>query len=68
MNEQLAKITEALKKYKMTAAITGDKITITDSKNRIAGYVKGGDIERVKSGNQQLMGSLIRDDIKAAIV
>jgi hypothetical protein len=61
-------VSKVVAPYGMSAVVKGDLVHVLDKKGRLAGTVdKFGTLERKAIGNQQLMGSLVRDAIKKAI-
>jgi hypothetical protein len=60
-------INSAVAKFGFTARQNGNVIEVRDGKGRLDGTVNNGIVTRKQIGAQQLMGSLIRDAIVAAI-
>ena len=63
----LATISTAVARYQFTARENSGTIEIRDAKGRLAGTVANGTVTRKQAGAQQLMGSLVRDAIVAAL-
>ena len=66
--EQNDKIIEVLTKYSLTSEVDGDTVILRDRKNVLIGTIElDGNVTRRYSGQQVLMGALIRNDLVAAL-
>ena len=66
--EQNEKIIVVLEKYSLTCSVESDTVILRDKKNAVIGTIElDGTVTRKMAGRQQLMGSLIRDDLKKAL-
>ena len=65
---QNEKIIAVLTKYSLTCETADDVVLLRDKKNRVIGTIEiDGTITRKQLGTQQLMGSLIRNDLRSAL-
>jgi hypothetical protein len=61
-------VTPVLARYSMEAKKDGASIRIFDKKRQYAGYISSdGDVQAAKVGMRTMLGSLVRNDLRAAI-
>ena len=59
-------VSPILEKYDLSCERQGEKLVLRDKKKVVIGSVStNGDVERKQQGAKQLMGALVRDDLKS---